>query len=178
LPTEEMVLKKFISLRGARLILVIFLSVLSAKAASADECYVSVTNAAELHDGTVFRIVTETDWFDPAVMEVTAGEGFGKTLAEGKVMTLRGDAPPGWHLTGVSCEAADGAAVTETEHGVRVECRDGSAGGVTTCSFTSRRAEEQDVPALGEFSAIGIGILLGLVGAFIVYRRHGPRRWR
>lgn len=173
-----MVLEKFISLRGAGFVLIVFLSILSAKGASADECYVSVTNAAELHDGTVFRIVTETDGFDPAVMEVTAGEGFGKTLAEGNVMTLRGDAPPGWHLTGVSCEAAEGAAVTETEHGVRVECRDGSAERVTTCSFTSVRAEEQDVPAFGEFGAIAIGILLGLVGAFIVYRRHGPRRWR
>ncbi|MCA9809041.1 MAG: hypothetical protein KC473_01775, partial [Candidatus Dadabacteria bacterium] len=70
-----MVLEKFISLRGAGFVLIVFLSILSAKDASADECYVSVTNAAELHDGTVFRIVTETDGFDPAVMEVTAGEG-------------------------------------------------------------------------------------------------------
>ncbi|MCL4246028.1 MAG: hypothetical protein KJ002_13010 [Candidatus Dadabacteria bacterium] len=171
-------MKKFFSLRGVRFILIIILSVLSVKTASAAECYVSVTNAAELHDGTVFRIVTETEGFDPAVMEMTAGEGFGKTLAEGNVMTLRGDAPPGWHLTGVSCEAAEGASVTETEHGVRVECKDGSAEGVTTCSFTSVRAEEADVPVLSEFGAIGIGILLGLVGAFIVYRRHGPRRWR
>ena len=171
-------MEKFISLRGAGFVLIVFLSILSAKDASADECYVSVTNAAELHDGTVFRIVTETDGFDPAVMEVTAGEGFGKTLEEGKEMTLRGDAPPGWNLAGVSCEAADGATVTETEHGVRVECKDGSAEGVTTCSFMSVRAEEQDVPAFSEFGAIAIGILLGLVGAFIVYRRHGPRRWR
>lgn len=171
-------MKGIFSLRGAGFVLIILLSVLSAKSASAGECYVSVTNAAELHDGTVFRIVTETDGFDPAVMEITAGEGFGKTLAEGKTMTLRGDAPPGWHLAGVSCEAAEGATVTETEHGVRVECKDGSSEGVTTCSFTSVRALEQDVPAFGEFGAIGIGILLGLVGAFIVYRRHGPRRWR
>ena len=132
-------MKKFIALRGAGFILTILLSILSMKSASAGECYVSVTNAAEPHDGTVFRIVTETDGFDPAVMEVTAGEGFGKTLAEGKEM---------------------------------------SAEGVTTCSFMSVRAEEQDVPAFSEFGAIGIGILLGLVGAFIVYRRHGPRRWR
>ncbi len=171
-------MKKFIALRGAGFILTILLSILSMKSASAGECYVSVTNAAEPHDGTVFRIVTETDGFDPAVMEVTAGEGFGKTLAEGKEMTLGGDAPPGWRLTGVSCEAAEGAAVTETEHGARVECKDGSAERVTTCSFTSVRVEAENVPTLSEFSAIGIGILLGLVGAFIVYRRHGPRRWR
>jgi len=173
-----MALKNFFSFRGAGFMLMIFLSALTAEDASGKECYVSVTNAAEPRDGTVFRIVTESTGFDPSVVEVTAGEGFGKALAEGSGMKLRMDVPPGWYLSGAACQAPEGVSVTETEEGIEVECGEGSKAGMTTCAFTSVRAEEEDVPALGEFGAIAVGILLGLVGAIIVYRRHGPRRWR
>ena len=176
--TEDMVLKSFFSFRGAGFVLMIFLSALAAEDTSGKECYVSVTNAAEPRDGTVFRIVTESTGFDPSVMEVTAGEGFGKTLAEGSGMTLRMDVPPGWYLESAACETAERVSVTETEEGITVECGEGSGAGMTTCAFTSVRAEEEDVPALGEFGAIGVGILLGLVGAVLVYLKHRPRRWR
>lgn len=171
-------MKNLFSFRGAGFMLMIFLSALTAENTNGKECYVSVTNAAEPRDGTVFRIVTESTGFDPSVMEMTAGEGFGKALAEGSNMALRMDVPPGWYLSGAACQAAEGVSVAETEEGIEVECGEGSSAGVTTCAFTSVRAEEEDVPALGEFGAIAVGILLGLVGAIIVYRRHGPRRWR